>query len=121
MTGYAVLNVFVLGFAVVHPGLAGAIAIVITSFFMSVMYPTIFSIGIKGLGARTELASSLLVMSVVGAAAIPPLLGLITKATHSYALGYAPVLACYVVVAIFGWSNRKEAGISATAMIILGP
>ena len=82
------------------------VALVITSFFMSVMYPTIFSLGIKGLGSSTELASSLLVMSVVGAAVIPPLLGLVTKATHSYALGYAPVLACYAVVAVFGWYNR---------------
>jgi FHS family L-fucose permease-like MFS transporter len=106
MTAYAFVNMFILGYAVLRPGLSGAIALVATSFFMSVMYPTIFSIGIKGLGTRTELASSLLVMAVVGAAVIPPLLGLVTKATHSYALGYAPVLACYAVVAIFGWYHR---------------
>ncbi|SEC41887.1 MFS transporter, FHS family, L-fucose permease [Terriglobus roseus] len=103
MTAYALVNILVLGFAVLRPGLPGAIALVVTSFFMSVMYPTIFSIGIKGLGAKTELASSLLVMAVVGAAVIPPLLGLVARATRSYALGYAPVLACYAVVAVFGW------------------
>ena len=105
------LNLLLLCVAIVHPGLMGAVALVATSFFMSVMYPTIFSIGIKGLGSRTELASSLLVMAVVGAAVIPPLTGLVTKATHSYALGYTPVLACYGVVALFGWMNRKATGL----------
>jgi FHS family L-fucose permease-like MFS transporter len=109
MAAYAVVNMFILAFAVLRPGMSGVVALVITSFFMSVMYPTIFSLGIKGLGSRTELASSLLVMSVVGAAVIPPLLGLVAKATHSYALGYAPVLACYAVVAVFGWYNRATA------------
>ena len=114
MTAYAVVNIAVLGYAVVRPGRAGVIAIIVTSFFMSVMYPTIFSLGIKGLGASTELASSLLVMAVVGAAIIPPLLGLSTRTTHSYALGYAPVLACYVVVAVFGWRNRGAMDPAAT-------
>lgn len=104
---YALINLGVLGFAVLRPGFPGALAIVLTSFFMSLMYPTIFSIGIRHLDGRTELASSLLVMAVVGAAVIPPLLGLVAKATHSYALGYAPVLVCYAVIAVFGWWNRS--------------
>ena len=107
MIAYALLNMAILAVAVLHPGLTGAFALILTSFFMSLMYPTIFSIGIKDLGARTEVASSLLVMAVVGAALIPPLLGFVTKATHSYALGYAPVLACYAVVALFGWRNWR--------------
>ncbi len=117
MIAYALINCVILGFAVVRPGVAGAVAIVITSFFMSLMYPTIFSIGIKDLGVRTELASSLLVMAVVGAAIIPPLLGFVTKATHSYALGYAPVLACYAVVALFGWRNRGATEIATTPVL----
>lgn len=112
MVAYALANICILGYAIVHPGFSGAVAIVLTSFFMSLMYPTIFSIGIRNLGERTELASSLLVMAVVGAAIIPPLLGLITKATHSYALGYVPVLACYGVVAAFGWRNRQVIEVS---------
>lgn len=107
MVGYALANIVILAFAVLRPSPAGAAAIIATSFFMSLMYPTIFSIGIKGLGRRTELASSLLVMAVVGAAVIPPLLGFVTKSMHSYAMGYAPVLACYAVVALFGWRNRN--------------
>lgn len=106
MLFYALVNIGLLSFAVVHPGIAGAATIIFTSFFMSLMYPTIFSVGIRDLGPRTELGSSLLVMAVVGAAVIPPLLGLVTKATHSYALGYAPVLACYAVIALFGWKYR---------------
>lgn len=107
MVTYAVLNICIVTFAVLHPGPGGAFAIIVSSFFMSLMYPTIFSVGIRDLRGRTELGSSLLVMAVVGAAVIPPLLGLVTKATHSYAWGYAPVLGCYVVVALFGWRYRR--------------
>lgn len=107
MVAYAVLNIGIVAFAVLHPGTAGAFAIILSSFFMSLMYPTIFSVGIRDLGGRTELTSSLLVMAVVGGAVVPPLLGIVTKATHSYAWGYAPVLGCYFVVALFGWRYRQ--------------
>lgn len=117
MVAYALVNMCLLGFAVLHPGVAGAATVICTSFFMSLMYPTIFSIGIKDLGSRTELASSLLVMAVVGAAIIPPLMGLMTKATHSYALGYAPVIACYAAVALFGWQHRSVVHVETTPVL----
>lgn len=117
MLVYALVNIGLLGFAVVRPGVFGAAAIILTSFFMSLMYPTIFSVGIRDLGPRTELGSSLLVMAVVGAAVIPPLLGLVTKATHSYAWGYAPVLACYGVVALFARHYNRVAHVETTPVL----
>ena len=65
---YAVVNLLLLLVGIGHPGFAGAGAILITSFFMSIMYPTIFALGVKGLGPDTKLAGSLLVMAIVGGA-----------------------------------------------------
>jgi FHS family L-fucose permease-like MFS transporter len=103
---YAIVNIGLIALGILHPGLVGAGALLLTSFFMSVMFPTIFALGVKGLGPRTKLGGSLIVMSVVGAAVVPPLLGLIAKHFGSYALGYGVVIACYVVVAVYGLRPR---------------
>lgn len=107
MAFYAALNICLVLFAILKPGLGGAIAVIASSFCMSVMYPTIFALGIRGLGAQTELASSLLVMSVIGGAVLPPILGLIAKHTASYALGYLSVVACYLVVLAYSLLHRR--------------
>ncbi len=111
MAAYAFINIALLAVGIVHPGLVGAIAILITSFFMSIMFPTIFALGIKDLGPRTKLGGSLIVMSVVGAGIVPPLVGLIARNTGSYALGYTVAAVCYVVVAIYGLSTHRTANI----------
>ena len=111
MTGtFAVINAFLMGLAILHPSWLGAYAILVTSFFMSIMYPTIFALGLKGLGPNTKLGGSVIVMSVVGAAIIPALLGYIAKRTGSYAMGYSVALAGYVVVALYGFYGSRTAG-----------
>ena len=75
---------------------------------MSIMFPTIFALGVKNLGPQTKLGGSLIVMSVVCAAAVPPLLGLIAKQTGSYAMGYSIVALCYVVVAVYGFRTHRR-------------
>lgn len=113
MGTYAVVNIILLGTGVLHPGPVGVGAILLTSFFMSIMFPTIFALGVKGLGARTKLGGSLIVMSIVGGAVIPPLLGLIAKHFGSFALGYTIVIACYVVVAVYAFTVRSGSSSSA--------
>ena len=105
---YAVANVALLMVGILRPGPTGAIAIMATSFFMSIMFPTIFALGIKGLGARTKFASSLLVMAVIGGAVVPPLLGFIARSRSSYAAGYSVVGACYLAVALYGGFYRDR-------------
>ncbi len=105
---YALLNIGLVLLGVLLPGRIGTGSIVLSSFFMSIMFPTVFALGIKGLGSRTELASSVLTMSVVGGAVIPPLLGSIARSTDSYALGYLVVVACYGVVAFYGLSHNHD-------------
>ena len=106
MSLYAVLNIALVLVAVLHPGPIGAASLLITSFFMSIMFPTIFALGVKGLGERTKLASSLIVMSIIGAGIVPPLVGLIARQTGSYALGYLAVAVCYIAVAFYGYYSH---------------
>lgn len=114
MSVYAVANIALLGVAVAHPGMVGAGAILLTNFFMSIMFPTIFALGVKGLGHNTKLGGSLIVMSIVGAALLPPLLGYIAKLKGSFALGYLVPLVAYAVVAVYGYSAQKKRAESAT-------
>jgi FHS family L-fucose permease-like MFS transporter len=73
------------------------------------MFPTIFALGLKGLGRNTKLGGSLLVMAIVGGALFPPIAGLIAKHTGSLALGYLMPLAGFIGVAVYGffqWTRR---------------
>lgn len=106
---YATTNVVLLGFAVANPGMHGAYAIVISSFFLSIMFPTIFALGLKGLGPNTKLAGSFLVMAVAGGAAFPPIQGFIAHQTGSVANGYIVPLLGYVVVGLYGLAVRRKA------------
>jgi FHS family L-fucose permease-like MFS transporter len=105
---YALINMALCAVAVLRPGILGAYALVATSFFMSIMFPTIFALGVKGLGANTKLGGSVIVMAVGGAAALPPLVGLIAGKTGSYALGYIVPLAAYLVVAAYSFTSRRD-------------
>ena len=98
---YAIANSLLMTFAVVHPGFAGAMTIMCSSFFMSIMFPTIFALGVKGLGRNTKLGGALIVMSVAGGAVLPPLLGAISRASGNLALGYSVVVVAYLLV--FGY------------------
>jgi len=104
---YALINVGLLLVGILHPGFAGGCAILLTSFFMSIMYPTIFVLGIHGLGPNTKLGGSLIVMSIVGGAMLPPMLGFIARQTGSYALGYSVALVGFVVVALYGLFGER--------------
>jgi FHS family L-fucose permease-like MFS transporter len=100
---YGAANVVLLATAVARPGWGGAYAIVTASFFLSIMFPTIFALGLKGLGENTKLAGSMLVMAIVGGAFFPLLLGRIADATGSMALGYLVPLVCFGGVGVYGF------------------
>ena len=77
------------------------------AFFMSIMFPTIFSMGIDGLGNNTKIGSSLIVMSIVGGALLPPVLGVISDATGSIQMGYTVPLTCFAVILLFAFNGHK--------------
>lgn len=113
MAVYAVVNIGLIGVGIVHPGLAGAIAIMVTSFFMSIMFPTIFALGVKGLGANTKIGGALIVMAIVGGAAFPPLLGAIARSTGSVAHGYVVVAVAYLAVVIYGFAQGRDVSLAS--------
>jgi MFS transporter, FHS family, L-fucose permease len=104
LSGYAVVNVVLCALAMAG-GKAGLYALFGTFFFMSIMFPTIFALGIRGLGEHTKLGSSLIVMSIVGGAIAPPLMGHIADVS-SMRLGFVIPLACFVFIALYGMSWR---------------
>ena len=107
---YALANVVLVAFGVLHPGWAGLWAILLTSFFMSLMFPTIFALGLKGLGPNTKIGGSLIVMAIVGGAIVPPLMGKIADARHSMAPAYVAPLIAYVFIAAYASAGAKAGG-----------
>jgi FHS family L-fucose permease-like MFS transporter len=77
-----------------------------TFFFMSVMFPTIFALGIRGLGDHTKFGSSLIVMSIVGGAIAAPFMGHIAD-TSSMRIGFVVPLVCFIGVALYAASWQK--------------
>jgi FHS family L-fucose permease-like MFS transporter len=100
---YALVNMALVAAAIARPGSMGGYALLVSSFSMSIMFPKIFALGVKGLGPNTKLGGSLIVMAVVGGAVIPPLMGLISHHTGSVAAGFWLPFAGYVVVALYGF------------------
>jgi len=75
------------------------------NFFLSVMYPTIFSLGLKKLGNKTEQASSFLVMAMFGGAVFPPIMGFVANTNVAYA--YLLPIVCYLVILLFAIKYYK--------------
>lgn len=106
LTIYALFNIVLCLAAVYAKGLPALYIVFAISFFMSIMFPTIFSLGIQSLGKHTEMASSLIVMAIVGGGILPLLFGYITDVTANIQNGYFVPMVCFMVVAYFGWKGH---------------
>jgi MFS transporter, FHS family, L-fucose permease len=104
---YAAINALLCLVAISGHGMITVYAIIAICFFMSIMFPTIFALGIKDLGGDTEFGSSLIIMSIVGGAILPRIFGYISDATGNIQLGYIVPLVCFAVVSFFGWRGYK--------------
>ena len=104
---YGIINVALVCIGDLFPGWLGSGAVFTTSFFMSLMFPTIFALEIKDLGPNTKLGGSILIMSVVGAATAPPVMGLIFQATHSMAIAMLGPMACYTFVTYYAFYGSR--------------
>jgi len=107
MGSYCAINIVLVAIAVAHPGWAGVWMIFITSFFMSLMYPTIFALGLQGLGSDSKLGGSLLVMAIAGGAVLTPVMGVLADKT-SVALAYGIPLIGYVLIGCYSWFGQKR-------------
>jgi FHS family L-fucose permease-like MFS transporter len=103
---YAIVNTCLVGIVIMGIGWASVIALFSTYFFMSIMFPTIFALGLKDLGPLTKKGASFLVMAVAGGAFCPPVMGLIGD---HYGMAVAFIIPC-VCFAFIGWYGIKRCG-----------
>ncbi|MCP8900584.1 L-fucose:H+ symporter permease [Gilvimarinus xylanilyticus] len=108
MAWYALLNIALCAFAMLAANHAGLVALAATSFFMSLMFPTIFALSIKGLGAEAKAGSSLLIMAIIGGAILTALMGLISDLTSMHTAVIVPLL-CFAVVWLFARQCQRGA------------
>jgi len=105
---YSIINIILVGFGILVPGWIGMWAIFFTSFFMSLMYPTIFATSIKGLGQNTKIGGSILVMAIIGGSLCTPLMGYIAEVTHSMAIAMMVPLAAYVYIGYYSFRGTES-------------
>ena len=106
LAAYAVINTVMMVVAMAGGGWAGVIGIMASFFFMSIMFPTIFALSIRGLGSHTKFGASMLVMSIVGGAIMTPLMGLIAD-KGGMKIGFVIPLVCFLIISIYGMSWQK--------------
>jgi FHS family L-fucose permease-like MFS transporter len=104
---YGLINCALVAIGVLFPGWVGVWALFLTSFFMSLMFPTIFALGIKGLGPNTKLGGSMIVMAIIGGAVFPPIEGLVFGVTRSMAMAMAVLLVCYAFITYYAFFGCK--------------
>lgn len=101
---YSIINMVLLVLAVSLHGKFPVYALMGVEFFMSIMFPTIFSLGIRGLGSKTKEGSSLLIMAIVGGAVFPVIMGRVSDMTSIQTAYLVPAL-CFIVVFLFALRN----------------
>ncbi len=110
MGAYSLINVALCSVAVLVPGFIGGWALLTTSFFMSLMFPTIFALGVKGLGPNTKLGGSMIIMAIIGGAVWTPLMGFISDNSHSMALAFTIPLISYLFIIYYSFIGSKPSG-----------
>jgi FHS family L-fucose permease-like MFS transporter len=103
---YGLINTALMGIVVFATGWLPIAALLLSFFFMSIMYPTNFALGIRGLGDRTKLGSSFMVMAILGGALAPLLMGRLAD-QFSMRLGFLMPLACFAAVMAYGFLWKK--------------
>lgn len=106
LAAYAVINIALCAVVMAGLGITSVVALIAIFFFMSIMFPTIFALGVKDLGARTKEGSSFIIMSIVGGAVMPYVMGSIADSA-STAIAFIVPLICFVVVLFYGWKGYK--------------
>jgi FHS family L-fucose permease-like MFS transporter len=106
LASYALANVVLLGLVVAGLGFVSALGLIASYFFMSIMFPTIFALGIRGLGENTKKGAAIIVMSIVGGAIAPILMGALAD-KHGMQFGFIIPLLCFLAIMIYGLVWKK--------------
>jgi MFS transporter, FHS family, L-fucose permease len=111
---FAILAGLLTIIGITAPGPVGMIAIVGISFFMSIMFPGIYAIGLYGNIQYSKPASALMIMSIVGAGILPAIMGQISDMTGSIALAYIVPLIGFLVVLAYCWAAVRSGRVGGT-------
>jgi FHS family L-fucose permease-like MFS transporter len=108
LTIYAVIAAILCAAAILGKGAYVVYCLGAIGFFMSIMFPTIFALGIDGIGEDTKPGSSWLIMSIVGGAIMPYIMGAVIDMNgDSIQIGYIVPLICFLIILYFGVSGYK--------------
>lgn len=106
LTTYALINVLLCALVIGNNLWISVYALMAIFFFESIMFPTIFALGIKDMGHHTKKASSFIIMSIAGGALMPVAMGLLAD-KYSTATSYSIPLVCFLIVAWYGWRGYR--------------
>ncbi|MEO6849448.1 MAG: sugar MFS transporter, partial [Mucilaginibacter sp.] len=106
LTIYSLINVLLCGVVISDHHWISVYALMAVFFFESIMFPTIFALGVKDLGHHTKKASSFIIMSIVGGALVPVVMGFVAD-KYSTSVSYSIPLFCFLVVAWYGWKGYR--------------
>lgn len=103
---YSLANIALCAYAILVPNHSGLLALAATSFFMSLMFPTIFALSVKNLGPLAKAGSSLVIMAIIGGAVLTAVMGLVSDFTSIHIAVVVP-LVCFVVIASYARRQDK--------------
>jgi MFS transporter, FHS family, L-fucose permease len=103
---YSIVNIALCAGVIWLDGMISIYSLMAIFFFESIMFPTIFALGVKNLGAYTKRGSSFIIMSIVGGALVPYIMGGLSEA-YSTAFAYIVPMVCFVFVFLFAVHGYK--------------
>ncbi|MGA2408300.1 MAG: MFS transporter [Bacteroidales bacterium] len=103
---YSLINILMMAVVILIPGWTSIIALLMSFFFMSIMYPTHFALAIRGLGKRTKLASSFMVTAIVGGSIMPIFMGWLAD-HYSMRMGFLMPLICFIFIMLYAFNWRR--------------
>jgi FHS family L-fucose permease-like MFS transporter len=104
---FAGVNIALCAVAALSSGWIAVGALGLTSLFMSIMFPTIFALGVRDLGPRASIGASLIIMAIIGGAIVPPLMGVIAGAAGGLHIAMLLPLVCFAAVALFAFRSDR--------------
>jgi len=114
LTIYSIIVMILLGICIATTGMAAIYALIAVQFFLSIMFPTIFALSVRGLGTKTKEGSSLVIMAIVGGAVFPVIMGRVSDATNIQ-LSYIVPAVCFLMVLYFAVKNINITNVKLTA------
>ena len=105
---YSIMLIILCVVICVFGGYVGLYAMLAVSFFMSIIYPTQFSLALQGLGGQTKSGSAFLVMAIVGNACLPQFTAYVMHVNeHIYHIAYIVPMVCFAFCAYYGWRGYR--------------